>query len=244
MNFGIIKENLMSKLLETLYLNEEDKEFNNFYNKYLNKISKDVLMLEYLTFSYLTTTKFDDEKEAEKYLNEILSVFKEFKKSDIKKLNKNLQEFYIERENNNGLLLEAIQELIYINCNNKFNDANKKYQYQNIVIENLLKKEPIIDNEINEELKVFKYDEVAKILTKKINEKVSTLNETELKIVKAVLNNDKEGLENSFNEVKKLATDVVNDKYKDSDLREEVLEKLNSMECKEENLYEILNLIS
>lgn len=244
MNFGLIKENLTSKLLETLYLNEEDKVFNDFYSKYLNKISKDVLMLEYLTFSYLTTTKFDDEIEASKYLNETLSVFKSFKKSEIKKLNKGLQEFYVERENNNGVLLEAIQELIYINCDNKFYDINKKHQCQNIVIENLLKKETIIDNEINEELKEFKYDEIASILSKKINEKVSNLNETELKIVKAVLNNDKEGLENSFNEVKTMATDVINDKYKDSDLREEVLEKLNSMECKEENLYEILELIS
>lgn len=245
MGFGLIKENLTTKLLENL--SKEDKDFNKVYHNYLANIGKEpILMLEYLAFTYLTSTNFKNKVDAERYLNENLKAFSKFKKNDIKKLNKRLEETFLNFNDitNNVLLLESIQELIYINSDTKFYDVNKKHKLENVVIEHLTRIPKSDEFILNEDYNGFSLKQIMPLLNKKIDEKVSKLNEDEQKIVKAYFNSDINELNNLFEEYKKTAIIFINNNYTDLELINEATDKIEKMTYCEENLIEISELIS
>jgi len=245
MSFGLIKENLTIKLLENL--SKDDTDFNKVYHNYLANIGKEpILMLEYLAFTYLTSANFKNKVDAEKYLNENLKVFSKFSKIDIKKSNKQIEKMFInfnEKTPNNSLL-ESIQELIYINSDNKFYDVDKKQKLENLVIEHLTRIVKSDELVLNENYNGFTLNQITTLLNKKIDEKVNTLSENDKKIVKAYFNSDIKELETLFEDYKKNAIIFINENYTDSELINEATSKINNMNYTEENLIEISQLIS
>lgn len=208
-NFGNIKDTFKKIILESVIKKDEDgkKLFASFIK---NLKENKTLKNQFLIYKNLESRKFEDRLEAKEYIQENIKLLSELNKEDVEK--------------SNSKLVNLLKGKKIVNENNSF--------YKDITYLSSVTKTPSNIDKINESMNnlinhmLTKVDEVSKkdnvvisptiltnLMVNKFNEKYSEISESEKKIIKSLLNDDKE---KTFNTLIRECIDSVDKKLNES----------------------------
>lgn len=213
-NFGFIKDALV-KSTTSLYLNES--KINDNLKDFLKAVkSSPILTLEYIVYKNLESKYISDDVLATRYIDENISLMKEFTKKEIIEENDKLVKFInedniIPKEKEN--LYESISVmLLEYATDNKYKNVDKIHTAFETVLNHIKNnKQDVIQESksIFEEYKdkYFNIDFIFNNAINKFNEKYSHLSEGEKRILKVLIKEDITEKEEIFNT---LVTESIN----------------------------------
>ena len=222
-NFGNIKDTFKSLVVESMI--RKDDKGKKLFSKFLKTIKENkTLKDQYLIYSNLQNTKFDDSIEAREYVKENISLLKTLNETHINKGN----EFFLKLLKGNKIVKENdsfYKDVLYlVNTEKTPSNINKINESINNIIKVMLEKEE------TEEVVTESIDLPPSVLTKlavnKFNSKYSDITETEKEIIKTVLNGSNENKEETFNKLKRECIDTIDNKLNensDLDLKDKLL---------------------
>jgi len=248
-NFGCIKDSLVNNA-SSLYLNENkiDKRLKEFLN--IVK-SSPVLTLEFIIYKNIENKHISDDNLATRYIDENLSMLKNFTKKEIIEENIKIQSFIEDDhfiDENKSKLYESIESIILENVkDNKFKNVDKIHTSFETILNHIKNNKE--NNVIQENKSVFeeykdKYiniDFIFNNAVKKFNEKYSHLSEGEKRLLKLFINEDI-NKENIFNEVIVETIEMIDNHLKNendpniSNKLIKVKEKINEMKFNENTI--------
>ena len=199
-NFGNIKDTFKNLVIESV-IKKNDKG-KKLFSKFLKTIKEnETLKNQYLIYSNLQNTKFDDSVEAREFVKENISLLKKLNKEHITKGN----DFFIKLLKGNEIIKENdsfYKDILFL-VESEITPFNVKKvnESTNNIVRLMLEKEEV------EEVVTESIDLPPSVLTKlavnKFNSKYSDITETEKEIIKTVLNGSNENKEETFNKLKK-----------------------------------------
>ena len=222
-NFGNIKDTFKNLVIESV-IKKNDKG-KKLFSKFLKTIKEnETLKNQYLIYSNLQNTKFDDSVQAREFVKENISLLKKLNKEHITKGNdfflKLLKGNEIIKENDSfykDILFLVESEITPFNVK-KVNESTNK------IVRLMLEKEEV------EEVVTENIDLPPSVLTKlavnKFNSKYSDITESEKEIIKTVLNGSNENKQETFNKLKRECIDTIDNKLNensDLDLKDKLL---------------------
>jgi hypothetical protein len=208
-NFGNIKDTFKKIILESVIKKDEDgkKLFTSFIK---NLKENKTLKNQFLIYKNLESRKFEDRLEAKEYIQENIKLLKELNSEDIEK--------------GNSKLINLLKGKKIVKENDSF--------YKDITYLSRVTKTPSNIDKINESMNnlvnhmLTKVDEVSKtdnvaisptiltnLMVNKFNEKYSEISESDKKLIKSFLNDDKE---KTFNSLIRECIDSVDKKLNES----------------------------
>ena len=222
-NFGNIKDTFKNLVIESTI--KKDNKGKKLFSKFLKTIKEnETLKNQYLIYSNLQNSKFDDGVEAREFVKENISLLKGLNKEHINKGN----EFFLKVLKGNEIVKENQEfynKVTYL-VNTKKTPSNIKKINESIshIVRVMLEKEDV------EEVVTESLDLPPSVLTKlavnKFNSRYSNISESEKEIIKTVLNGSNEDKEEIFNKLKRECIDTINNKLNESsdlDLKDKLL---------------------
>jgi len=222
-NFGNIKDTFKNLVIESTI--KKDNKGKKLFSKFLKTIKEnETLKNQYLIYSNLQNTKFDDKTEAIEFVKENISLLGGLDKEHINKGN----EFFLKVLKGNKIVKENQEfynKVTYL-VNTKKTPSNLKKVNESInhIVRVMLEKEDV------EEVVTESIDLPPSVLTKlavnKFNSRYSNISESEKEIIKTVLNGSNEDKEETFNKLKRECIDTINNKLNESsdlDLKDKLL---------------------
>lgn len=222
-NFGNIKDTFKNLVIESTI--KKDDKGKKLFSKFLKTIKEnETLKNQYLIYSNLQNSKFDDGVEAREFVKENISLLKGLNKEHINKGN----EFFLKVLKGNEIVKENQEfynKVTYL-VNTKKTPSNLKKVNESInhIVSVMLEKEDV------EEVVTESLDLPPSVLTKlavnKFNSRYSNISESEKEIIKTVLNGSNEDKEEIFNKLKRECIDTINNKLNESsdlDLKDKLL---------------------
>jgi hypothetical protein len=222
-NFGNIKDTFKNLVIESTI--KKDNKGKKLFSKFLKTIKEnETLKNQYLIYSNLQNTKFDDKTEAIEFVKENISLLGGLDKEHINKGN----EFFLKVLKGNKIVKENQEfynKVTYL-VNTKKTPSNLKKVNESInhIVRVMLEKEDV------EEVVTESIDLPPSVLTKlavnKFNSRYSNISESEKEIIKTVLNGSNEDKEEIFNKLKRECIDTINNKLNESsdlDLKDKLL---------------------
>ena len=222
-NFGNIKDTFKNLVIESV-IKKNDKG-KKLFSKFLKTIKEnETLKNQYLIYSNLQNTKFDDSVEAREFVKENISLLKKLNKEHITKGN----DFFIKLLKGNEIIKENdsfYKDILFL-VESEITPFNVKKvnESTNNIVRLMLEKEEV------EEVVTESIDLPPSVLTKlavnKFNSKYSDITETEKEIIKTVLNGSNENKEETFNKLKRECIDTIDNKLNensDLDLKDKLL---------------------
>ena len=222
-NFGNIKDTFKNLVIESTI--KKDNKGKKLFSKFLKTIKEnETLKNQYLIYSNLQNTKFDDKTEAIEFVKENISLLGGLDKEHINKGN----EFFLKVLKGNKIVKENQEfynKVTYL-VNTKKTPSNLKKVNESInhIVRVMLEKEDV------EEVVTESIDLPPSVLTKlavnKFNSRYSNISESEKEIIKTVLNGSNEDKEETFNKLKRECIDTINNKLNvssDLDLKDKLL---------------------
>lgn len=222
-NFGNIKDTFKNLVIESV-IKKNDKG-KKLFSKFLKTIKENkTLKDQYLIYSNLQNTKFDDSVEAREFVKENISLLKKLNKEHITKGN----DFFLKLLKGNEIIKENdsfYKDILFL-VESEITPFNVKKvnESTNNIVRLMLEKEEV------EEVVTESIDLPPSVLTKlavnKFNSKYSDITETEKEIIKTVLNGSNENKEETFNKLKRECIDTIDNKLNensDLDLKDKLL---------------------
>ena len=222
-NFGNIKDTFKNLVIESTI--KKDNKGKKLFSKFLKTIKEnETLKNQYLIYSNLQNSKFDDGVEAREFVKENISLLGGLDKEHINKGN----EFFLKVLKGNKIVKENQEfynKVTYL-VNTKKTPSNLKKVNESInhIVRVMLEKEDV------EEVVTESIDLPPSVLTKlavnKFNSRYSNISESEKEIIKTVLNGSNEDKEEIFNKLKRECIDTINNKLNESsdlDLKDKLL---------------------
>ncbi len=222
-NFGNIKDTFKNLVIESV-IKKNDKG-KKLFSKFLKTIKEnETLKNQYLIYSNLQNTKFDDSVEAREFVKENISLLKKLNKEHITKGN----DFFLKLLKGNEIIKENdsfYKDILFL-VESEITPFNVKKvnESTNNIVRLMLEKEEV------EEVVTESIDLPPSVLTKlavnKFNSKYSDITETEKEIIKTVLNGSNENKEETFNKLKRECIDTIDNKLNESsdlDLKDKLL---------------------
>ena len=236
-NFGIIKNSIFNKI-ENNFINEnsldKSKKLSNKFFEIINE--SPILHKQYTVYNNLENASINNDFLITKFINENMSIFKIYEQKDILNENVKLKDFvdediiFIDEEKKD--LYEAIDNLIITNTNN--NDDN--YIHINKIHESFSKIYDHIKNNKKENLpenkNLNKFDDnVINIAINKFNERYSSLNEEDKKILKILSTETENNKKQYFESLKKETLNLLENLNENNieNKIDEASNKINSM---------------
>ena len=222
-NFGNIKDTFKNLVIESV-IKKNDKG-KKLFSKFLKTIKENkTLKDQYLIYSNLQNTKFDDSVEAREYVKENISLLKTLNETHINKGN----EFFLKLLKGNKIVKENdsfYKDVLYlVNTEKTPSNINKINESINNIIKVMLEKEE------TEEVVTENIDLPPSVLTKlavnKFNSRYSNISESEKEIIKTVLNGNNEDKEKTFTKLKRECIETIDNKLNESsdlDLKDKLL---------------------
>jgi hypothetical protein len=253
-NFGYIKDSLV-KNASSLYLNENkiDKTLKEFLN--LVK-SSPILTLEFIVYKNIENKYISDDVLATRYIDENISMLKDFNKKEIIEENNKLSHFVNEDyiiDEYKSKLYESIESIIIENSkDSKYKNIDKihgSFEYILNHIKSNKTKDVIEENKsVFEEYKdkYLNIDFIFNNAVKKFNEKYSHLSEGEKIVLKVMINEQEDKKELLFNEIINETIDKVDTMLKaehDPNISNKLIKaktKINEMKFNKETLIDDL----
>ena len=222
-NFGNIKDTFKNIVIESTI--KKDDKGKKLFSKFLKTIKENqTLKDQYLIYSNLQNTKFDDTIQAREFVKENISLLKKLNKEHITKGN----DFFLKLLKGNEIIKENdsfYSDILFL-AESKITPFNVKKvnESTNNIVRLMLEKEEV------EEVVTESIDLPPSVLTKlavnKFNSKYSDITESEKEIIKTVLNGSDEDKENIFNKLKKECINTIDSKLNEStdlDLKDKLL---------------------
>lgn len=222
-NFGNIKDTFKNLVIESV-IKKNDKG-KKLFSKFLKTIKEnETLKNQYLIYSNLQNTKFDDSVEAREFVKENISLLKKLNKEHITKGN----DFFLKLLKGNEIIKENdsfYKDILFL-VESEITPFNVKKvnESTNNIVRLMLEKEEV------EEVVTESIDLPPSVLTKlavnKFNSKYSDITESEKEIIKTVLNGSNENKEETFNKLKRECIDTIDNKLNensDLDLKDKLL---------------------
>lgn len=222
-NFGNIKDTFKNLVIESTI--KKDNKGKKLFSKFLKTIKENqTLKDQYLIYSNLQNSKFDDGVEAREFVNENISLLKDLNEEHINKGN----EFFLKVLKGNEIVKEnqEFYNKITFLVNTKKTPSNIKKVNESInhIVRVMLEKEEV------EEVVTESIDLPPSVLTKlavnKFNSRYSNISESEKEIIKTVLNGSDEDKEEIFNKLKRECINTIDNKLNESsdlDLKDKLL---------------------
>lgn len=247
LNFGALKDSVFRFSAQKIL--KEGKE-NNILKLFLSEVkSKPILKSQYFFYKNLEEGCFEKQNLAERYLNQNLNLVRKFNWHEILQEHKVLRKLYFPEEYlvlgtpEKRELYENIATLLESVTKPGFSNINKSEQAYDYILEYLMNnKKTLNENSKNIEKEdmpsVFSWKYLTQKAVNNFNERYSHLNENEQKILKVLLQDEKEK-KLHLEHLIKINLDLIN-KNKESDLNE----TLNKFETKIRsiNIHETKNI--
>jgi hypothetical protein len=222
-NFGNIKDTFKSLVVESII--RKDDKGKKLFSKFLKTIKENkTLKDQYLIYSNLQNTKFDDPVQAREFVKENISLLKNLNKNHITKGN----DFFLKLLKGNKIIKENdsfYKDILFL-VESEITPSNVKKvnESTNNIVRLTLEKEEV------EEVVTESLDLPPSVLTKlavnKFNSRYSDISESEKEIIKTVLNGSNEDKENIYKKLKRECIDTIDNKLNESsdlDLKDKLL---------------------
>jgi len=192
-NFGIIKNQIFNSLVESFIKGDSNNNIRSLeYADVVNNSS--FLKLENAFYKYLETKYIKDENSAARYIDECISLFKNYTKDDYVKEHAKLDNFFINESKNdsNSELYKHIDSLLYEsltfteNYSTNIDALHESFEFILNYIKNNQPKEQIKESKINKIKSYFSKEEILRKSIDLYNEKYSKLNESDKYIVNII----------------------------------------------------------
>jgi len=212
-NFGNIKDTFKNLVVESVI--KKDEKGKKLFSKFLKTIKENkTLKDQYLIYSNLQNSKFDDGVEAKEFVKENIELLKGLNEGHIVKGN----EFFLKLLKGNQIVKENQEfynKVSYlVNTEKTPSNIKKINESINYIVKPMLEKEEV------EEVVTESIDLPPSVLTKlavnKFNSRYSNITESEKEIIKTVLNGTNEDKENIYNKLKRECIDGIDSKLNES----------------------------
>ncbi len=200
LNFGAIKDSVFKFSAQKML--KEGKE-NDILKSFLSEIkNKPFLKAQYFLYKNIEEGSFDKQNLAERYLNQNLNLVKNFNWYNILQEHKVLRKLYfpeqylvlgtIEKRD----LYEAISTILESVTRPGFTNINKSEQAYDFVLNHLMTKKSLNESDNSKEKEdmpnIFSWKYLTQKAVNNFNERYSHLNEGEQRLLKVLLQEEKE----------------------------------------------------
>ena len=222
-NFGNIKDTFKNLVVESII--KKNEKGKKLFSKFLKTIKENkTLKNQYLIFSNLQNSRFDDGVEAKEFVKENIELLKGLNEGHIVKGN----EFFVKLLKGNKIIKENQEfynKISYlVNTAKTPSNIKKINETINYIVKNMLEKEEV--EEVVTESVYLPPSVLTKLAVNKFNSRYSNISESEKEIIKTVLNGTSEDKENIFNKLKRECIDGIDSKLNESsdlDLKDKLL---------------------
>jgi hypothetical protein len=238
LNFGAIRDTVYRlSAKELISESKEDKSLSKFV-----KSLKDepVLRIQYMVFENLQKGHFQNERLAERYINENMRLVKSVDWNNLLEINKKirksiLDEHFVGSTNGQDKLYESIHTLIESRTNKAFKDVNKSHEAYETILTHL-QREVVEETRKIEESddmpKFFSWKYINEHAVNNFNKRYQHLNESDREVLKVLLSSDDVKI-NYANDLKNESIEKINflleDESEINDLLENFKIKLESI---------------
>ena len=222
-NFGNIKDTFKNLVIESV-IKKNDKG-KKLFSKFLKTIKENkTLKDQYLIYSNLQNTKFDDPVQAREFVKENISLLKNLNKNQITKGN----DFFLKLLKGNKIIKENdsfYKDILFL-VESEITPSNVKKvnESTNNIVRLMLQKEEV--EEVIRETIDLPPSVLTKLAVNKFNSRYSDISESEKEIIKTVLNGSNEDKENIYKKLKRECIDTIDNKLNESsdlDLKDKLL---------------------
>jgi hypothetical protein len=200
LNFGAIKDSILKFSAQKML--KEGKE-NDSLKLFLSEVkSKPILKSQYFLYKNIEEGSFEKQNLAERYLNQNLNLVKNFNWYNILQEHKVLRKLYFPEEyivlgtSEKRELYEAISTLVESVTKPGFSNINKSEQAYDFVLNHLMTKKSLNESDDKKEKEdmpsIFSWKYLTQKAVNNFNERYSHLNEKEQKLLKVLLQDEKE----------------------------------------------------
>jgi hypothetical protein len=222
-NFGNIKDTFKNLVVESII--KKNEKGKKLFSKFLKTIKENkTLKNQYLIYSNLQNSRFDDGVEAKEFVKENIELLKGLNEGHIVKGN----EFFVKLLKGNKIIKENQEfynKISYlVNTEKTPSNIKKINETINYIVKNMLEKEEV--KEVVTESVYLPPSVLTKLTVNKFNSRYSNISESEKEIIKTVLNGTSEDKENIFNKIKRECIDGIDTKLNESsdlDLKDKLL---------------------
>ena len=222
-NFGNIKDTFKNLVVESII--KKNEKGKKLFSKFLKTIKENkTLKNQYLIYSNLQNSRFDDGVEAKEFVKENIELLKGLNEGHIVKGN----EFFVKLLKGNKIIKENQEfynKISYlVNTEKTPSNIKKINETINYIVKNMLEKEEV--KEVVTESVYLPPSVLTKLAVNKFNSRYSNISESEKEIIKTVLNGTSEDKENIFNKIKRECIDGIDTKLNESsdlDLKDKLL---------------------
>jgi hypothetical protein len=199
LNFGAIKDTVYKLSAKELISESNDLKKENSLNKFIKKLKKEpVLRVQYMIFENLTKGHFENERLAERYINENLSLSEKLNWDKIIECNKItrkeiLDQHYVQGDANFEDLYESIHNLIESRSKIGYTDVNKSHQSFEKVLSHLqrdITNEKRKEEEKNDMPKFLSWKYINEHAISNFNKRYTHLNESDKNLFKILISSD------------------------------------------------------
>lgn len=213
-NFGNIKDTFKNLVIESTI--KKDIKGKKLFSKFLKTIKEnETLKNQYLIYSNLQNTKFDDKTEAIDFVKENISLLKGLNEEHINKGN----EFFLKILKGNEIVKENQEfynKITYlVNTKKTPSNIKKINETINFIVNPMLEKEVTTEEVVTESVDL-PPSVLTKLAVNKFNSRYSNISESEKEIIKTVLNGSNEDKEETFNKLKRECIDAIDNKLNES----------------------------
>ena len=213
-NFGNIKDTFKNLVIESTI--KKDIKGKKLFSKFLKTIKEnETLKNQYLIYSNLQNTKFDDKTEAIDFVKENISLLKGLNEENINKGN----EFFLKILKGNEIVKENQEfynKITYlVNTKKTPSNIKKINETINFIVNPMLEKEVTTEEVVTESVDL-PPSVLTKLAVNKFNSRYSNISESEKEIIKTVLNGSNEDKEEIFNKLKRECIDAIDNKLNES----------------------------
>lgn len=213
-NFGNIKDTFKNLVIESTI--KKDIKGKKLFSKFLKTIKEnETLKNQYLIYSNLQNTKFDDKTEAIDFVKENISLLKGLNEEHINKGN----EFFLKILKGNEIVKENQEfynKITYlVNTKKTPSNIKKINETINFIVNPMLEKEVTTEEVVTESVDL-PPSVLTKLAVNKFNSRYSNISESEKEIIKTVLNGSNGDKEEIFNKLKRECIDAIDNKLNES----------------------------
>jgi len=219
-NFGLLKNVFNDILVESVVNQDDDRK--KIFKQYVNLINEnEILKTQFLVYTNIENKVESDHDKASLFVNENIKLFSKFTKKDIFNANGKLTKLVLFEKNNtynNSELHENISKLIFTEKNP--NTIDSIVEATSFVV-NYIKTNKV---KVFTEALGLPNSMLSSIMVSKYNEKYSTLDESEKKILKSLIDSTSEEKQEIYSSTLKECISLINENLNTTDLT--VKEKL------------------
>ena len=241
LNFGAIKDTVYRVSVKEILGESKNSKKENSLKKFIKKIKEEPLLkIQYMIFENLTKGHFQNERLAERYINQNMSTLKNVSFQNILEVNKKTRSFildekYVQGDSNFEELYESIHNLIESESTIGYKDVNKSHKSYENILSYLQREIPqaIREEEEKKDMpKLFSWKYVNEHAVSNFNKRYNHLNEEDKKLFKVLVSSEDVKI-NYAKDLKENTLYNINSLLEDESQPESLLEnfkaKLNSI---------------